>query len=1319
MNKFLLFFILVINSGNCYLKGENINPFTEKNFLLTNTDFYKIYNLYPRISDFNHEIIFQINSNYNGIAKLCTGYFQNKNEENINYKSYSNEFINCQKVFNINIIDNFEEYNITYDFNSEKELNSNGYYFIALYIDKKNGQEFSGTITTFVTNKIIQIEQDILSKYFILKNNYLSKNYSFIIFPNKSINQSLHIQIASLNEKNLFNISIENQNNYLIEEKSNIFSFNDFFNPSNDEEYFTLNIFFLNNSNLQTNLDFAIYFEYTSINNNIILLQDNIIEINFLVKSDYYFLQDIKSIVYKNNYFYIINDFSLKRTIATLSLSEMNFELNDLDNRDNFFKLLNSSKFSNCKSRFNGNSLNFFKCTKKANVANNSNFMIIKLSSSGNTPLKIRKLQLKSFKKILNEENIKGFYYQSFNSKYLINKIEYFYIPKSNNDTKYQLIYCSKPNSMNIYYGDYDIIEQTSEIENFEKIRLFKISHNNEDYNGNNFEGFTIITNNREENYFIQIIDINKDIYDNLLIEKINDKTKMNKEIIFNIPIKNYYIFYANEFEEVNVDIIFDVQIVYGKLDIEYIDMDSIQENDFNLNRILLFNKDDYSITNIKHPILVKKTTEFIKITNDNFDLNYYFKAKFYMNKYINNELKKWNTLIPIYLNPLESKKYSLENLYGNVNYMIKLGDKYNDLTKDKNENLITIIIGHNKVNNIFNLTNKNNFIKGNDIYIYFADTIQIKNNVNYPILLWTNFGSLGVEQENINSLYLSKNFYYLYSLNFVHKLCFDWFNIKKKLDFGLIPQKILISLLNEQKTKANGYYYQVLNFNDENNDYLLYYSYINSIYYELEPGKSHIFLSEHINVTVFDYYYMGNSYINYMIYPSSGILTILFYVEYLYDIGRYINILKFLEYDDSIYSLNLNMNNSYLNNRNLYNNINYLVFQCLSCCLFQSTISFKYNNRTYTQDNNNDNNIVIKSISSGNVLGYINLKFFNNNIFHENLFINIIKPYKTYIKYYYSSNINENYIFQNNYNINVEKDQNQNIYIVSFDCFLKNVKTNYSILILNKTEIKNEITNECEFFSYLDKRNDPQINLKYVNFIDYNINGRIKKEISFDKFGNYGIYILAQSLDSLSIYKYLGTESYTYTKDLYHNSNNESLDNKNQEKIAILIFIILIIILIILFIVFRYVRKKKLIKLFNSLNNSLLSDDNKSSHSNLIEFNNLNDISNISNINSINPNKNKIDNNCNKNNDDNNLLFEKPQIENENEDNNNENRDLEQDLDPELLGQSPAPLLGNTFCSEEDRIKNELSKINDSSNDNNKSIDKEKTYINTSSGYG
>ena len=112
---------------------------------------------------------------------------------------------------------------------------------------------------------------------------------------------------------------------------------------------------------------------------------------------------------------------------------------------------------------------------------------------------------------------------------------------------KRQLIFCSLTNTINLFLGDFDIIEQNLD-NSFDKYKLFKISHNDEDMPGYNFNGYTIITFNKDNNYFIQITDINKEIYDNSLIETILEKDNTNREIAFNTPLQNYYIFFTNDF---------------------------------------------------------------------------------------------------------------------------------------------------------------------------------------------------------------------------------------------------------------------------------------------------------------------------------------------------------------------------------------------------------------------------------------------------------------------------------------------------------------------------------------------------------------------------------------------------------------------------------------------------------------------------------------------------------------------------------------------------------------------------------------------------
>ena len=280
---FLLFFI--IGSISSYLKGETITSYISKDFALNNIDYIKIYNFYPKRKDLNHEIILQINSSYFGNAYLCTGYFKDKSEENIYFNSINNEFINCQKGFNIRNIEYIEEYNITYDhYNSSNLPEINSYYFIALYINKNNWKEFTGTLTIFDISIEVIIDRNVLSKFIYYKNNYSSRNYSFSIYPYKITKKNLHIQISTQDNENKFDINFSKDNNdYLIENKTNLSSYNNFFNISSEEKnYYKLKINF-NTHNLE-NSQFAILFEYTFLNNRLMALPDEVAEINFLTQ---------------------------------------------------------------------------------------------------------------------------------------------------------------------------------------------------------------------------------------------------------------------------------------------------------------------------------------------------------------------------------------------------------------------------------------------------------------------------------------------------------------------------------------------------------------------------------------------------------------------------------------------------------------------------------------------------------------------------------------------------------------------------------------------------------------------------------------------------------------------------------------------------------------------------------------------------------------------------------------------------------------------------------------------------------------------------
>ena len=140
---------------------------------------------------------------------------------------------------------------------------------------------------------------------------------------------------------------------------------------------------------------------------------------------------------------------------------------------------------------------------------------------------------------------------------------------------------------------------------------------------------------------------------------------------------------------------------------------------------------------------------------------------------------------------------------------------------------------------------------------------------------------------------------------------------------------------------------------------------------------------------------------------------------------------------------------------------------------------------------------------------------------------------------------------------------------------------------------------------------------------------------------------------------------------------------------------------LIIFFIVFRYKKKKKLISLFNSMNESMLFSN---IYNDQQDSNNADELSTLNSLNN-NTNDKEVE------------LVEKPKFIDDNQYN-----EYEEDIEPnpDLLSQPPAPILGNTFFSDEDRIRYELKKLNESSsNKNNENNNEEKKYVNTNMGEG
>ena len=184
----------------------------------------------------------------------------------------------------------------------------------------------------------------------------------------------------------------------------------------------------------------------------------------------------------------------------------------------------------------------------------------------------------------------------------------------------------------------------------------------------------------------------------------------------------------------------------------------------------------------------------------------------------------------------------------------------------------------------------------------------------------------------------------------------------------------------------------------------------------------------------------------------------------------------------------------------------------------------------------------------------------------------------------------------------------------------------------------------------------------------------------------------MAQSLVSLSIYKYLGSKTFKYNSEPINEETTDSGKNKSLiiSLSVITSIIIIIIVVAIIIIVYKNKTKAKNNSSNISIENSISTKFNTSQNS----IDKSNELSIFSN-----PTENQIS-----------LLEDKPiQVSNDSKIQNAEDNE-------HLSGQPPAPILGNTFFSEEDRINYELSKLNEPSDNNNNNND-DKKYVNTNMG--
>ena len=1273
----ILLFTLLISSSQIQ-SLEIINSYIEKTVSLLYKENYKIFYYYPMNTNPNHDVILQLTSNSNIGAQLCIKYFPT-NEPQIDISTMIQNFEICDNSYTLNSNSKYEEFIITKKIDDISiQVPYLGLYciiFTVPYIRVGQKYEFSFKVFTTYSTVNIPIDQkktNNLQNWFVYKNNYLNKDYQFKLCSSLIYKKNVHLQIASINDETKFDLNITTNENIIIYNISNISSLNYYFNISEYDNYY-IDISFKKNAD-----KFAIYFESFYTKNQFLELSDSFNHFTFLSNSDYYFYKDITNLKEDDKLFFVLNYLTFNKRYY-LSYKEMNIDIENYDYDKLYSLALNENiSYTDCNYGYDSNLIVYFKYTKKSD----NNILFLKLTASGNFNVEIDEIYFKEYqRKIFDGNTEDSKFFEEFKSDLIIDKIAYIYIPKTAiNLQKYFIIYNSNPDTMNVYYGDYDIVDKNSSIKVNSQIRCFRFYFGDDDSS----EGYTILAMNNNEDYFIQILEINELIYNNFHFHDFTALNHYNEKLEIKTKINELYYLYINN---KGSNFIIDPNVIYGNFSFEYIDLDIIDKNNFNLKELLTFNNS--YVNKCNYQILTNSSSILMKITNNILESENLYKGLIYLNKYkVEKIFIDKNDLIPIYLAEKSSIEYTLgKEVLGLITYQFKLGNDYLDY--DSNDFSVKIEIGEN----IFILNKNITEIHGDNLTIIYGNTIKFTNNyIGGSCLIWVKLGGDLNIYDDVETLFLSQNSYYSYNFNKPYILSFDWFNINKKINKGLIPKKIHISISNENSIRTYGYYHQVIIKETENkeldtNNYIIYKDMDNSIYYQLEGGNSIDFYDlDNINITEFNYYFKNNTYLNTMILPESGSGTINFYIEYLYNIKKYRDYLQELKFDDSINSVNLDFSAPELFSKKY----KFIFFQCLLCQEKSTKITAKLNKLIYSEGNWKNSNAFIKSITNNNIIGYLNVANISqneNNKKENHGYINIINPYAMFIKYYYldySSNFDINVMlnYSNNYNINIEKVFSDNrkkfIIYLSFDSFIKNIQTNYSILILNKT---GKITNECEFFSLI-KENNSIIN-NYIWFIDDNNNTRIKKELPIDNDGNYIIYILAQTSNDFSFYKLLGSESYSFDSS---GKITESKLLSNQGNFwAVLIIIILIVILFIIIFIFHYVRKKRLndhTRLYN-----FVKEKNKKS----IE---------------------STDNNSNSSNRSEPLLYSKPGSDNCNSDTysllsseaNNRSDSFEQN--------EAAPLFEQTFKSEEDKIKFELKKLNEvKDNDDNSEI----KYVNGS----
>ena len=1326
---YFIHFLIKIKSVNSFISSKKIISYKEESLYLDKdiSKKYYFYNNTKYIQENNYDIILQLKNlskeNNNAYIYIYTSseYIPNL-EYLIALDEKANEFIGYQFKFQINLLTkNYSEFSLNSFNNSFFE-----YYYIIFMKDNKISF-FTGNFIIFNTLDDIEIfPNNFTNKYYYrFENNYKVNNYTFKINNKCLFNNILNIQFLSYNENSLFNIEIykiineeEFSQVYLLK-NSNIFDYSIEINNT-QSIYFNLGN---NNNTISEKSSFSIFFNFL-FNKNIQKIPSISKEFYFLSKKEYYLYSIMENLSYNNitklneNLFYFLqilcnDDIEKNNNYILVEYLIYNESFTKDINEENLINIINKNMNNFIKMHSYYDNLVFYKApiNKKDNL---NKLLILKISLNDNDTKNKLKLKYINFRflplTILTENiyNSNNSYIQYYNdSQNLLDRFGYYYIPINILDKK-KLIYCPYENTMNLYFGEFDVTENLK-LSLLDNQKIYIINP----LNSTLYSGITVVLLNTNNNYFYQFGEINEIILDNLEICNFINGENINKEIKINKNIEELYFFNMYNF---NDSFILDINIIYGNVTVEYLSLDILPDSYKNFNNIFPFNKKllNKYIISVNNPILINSSqVEIIRVINNQYsknnEINHPIKNLFYINKYYKYSEMNENNLVPLFISSKEiftkckininsqNKVIKYKFLLFNGNPLNEDNDKYNVSININNESFYLSIRDNNGIHR--GIANIERF-----------NQVTIINNCKKNVLIWGQIGDLNEDDYEI--IYASeKSFNSIISTGKIYLFIFDYISIIKKAEKeGLYPYKFIFNLEKPISSRCNGYYRHLLSRdNSKGENFIFTPSKINSIYYEIiQPGNNFSFFND-IYFEEFNNIFNNKSiYLNTLIQQKNGYLKVDFHIEYIYDLSNKKSELVFFNYNDSIYSANYKLDKE---------NKNYLLFQVLSCGNNKDldVLFFKENTNISYYLEKNDDNGQIKKITKDNIFGFINLNKVKNDEKGKNI-IEIIKPRKLFLQYMYSNlKVGDEFIehlriqHKYKYNINIEKIrkvENKDIFSISFDCFLKDTITNYYILILEEKE-KN-IINECSFLSYLYnyKKNyfpennyrilsDSIIYNKYISFKDEGITDRISREITFENFGNYKVYILAEEIENYSIYKLLGEKTYSYIED----GNEDIIDEEENEVSIVLIMLIvllsLLIIILLVFIFYHYIRKENINQII-----SFTKNDSMNSNKNNIVLNYIN--------------KNKKDNN-----NDNNLFFPilknlelEEENNNENIINNNDINNYEDKNDYDIEDPPPPPV---TIIPPDNKISEMLDEIK-KGNNNDKFYDKDKSYTNDGS---